>query len=403
VVAPCWVRIVPAATAHIVGTEIGKSHGVPGLPERLVPVDKVDPTALGPGEDMTVRAGPRVPVEVPGKLVHQARRERGPLAGVIAGSRSHGAVPRVLLLDLGADAGVGDVDVAAPVEPELAPADAGAEGDEQDEGPVAGVDGVGQLEDGPGVDERPFGVAFEAVAPAGVGVGRGAGHVRVALWRAWRHGRHASRLRDTLSIVKLKCIDIAAMYTWVMPKLWNETIEAHRRAVRDATLDTTAALVAEHGLRSVTMSQIAETTGIGRATLYKYFADVEAILVAWHERQVTGHLEYLAQVRDQAGDASQRLEAVLEAYALISHEHHDNELVAQLHRGEHVARAEQHLSDLIRDLLIEGAETGDVRDDVPPGELASYCLHALTAASNLPSKAAARRLVTVTLAGLAKP
>ncbi|MGH9249560.1 MAG: TetR/AcrR family transcriptional regulator, partial [Acidimicrobiales bacterium] len=25
-----------------------------------------------------------------------------------------------------------------------------------------------------------------------------------------------------------------------MPKLWNETIEAHRRAVRDATLDTTA-------------------------------------------------------------------------------------------------------------------------------------------------------------------
>jgi AcrR family transcriptional regulator len=56
-----------------------------------------------------------------------------------------------------------------------------------------------------------------------------------------------------------------------MPKLWNETIEAHRREVRDAILDNTAALVAEHGLLSVTMSQIAEETGIGRATLYKYF------------------------------------------------------------------------------------------------------------------------------------
>ena len=33
-------------------------------------------------------------------------------------------------------------------------------------------------------------------------------------------------------------------------------------------------------------------------------------------------------------------------------------------------------------------------------ELASYCLHALTAASSLPSKAAVRRLVKVTLAGL---
>ncbi|HEY6421986.1 MAG TPA: hypothetical protein VIY28_01795 [Pseudonocardiaceae bacterium] len=55
---------------------------------------------------------------------------------------------------------------------------------------------------------------------------------------------------------------------------------------------------------------------------------------------------------------------------------------------------------MIRDLLIEGAETGDVRDDVAPEELVSYCLHALTAASSLPSKAAVRRLVTVTLAGL---
>ena len=79
-------------------------------------------------------------------------------------------------------------------------------------------------------------------------------------------------------------------YSWVVPRLWDETIEAHRRAVRGATLDTTAALVAEHGLASVTMSQIAAETGIGRATLYKYFPDVDAILVAWHERQVAEHL-----------------------------------------------------------------------------------------------------------------
>ena len=196
------------------------------------------------------------------------------------------------------------------------------------------------------------------------------------------------------------------MYTGAMPKLWNETIEAHRREVRDAILDTTAALVAEHGLLSATMSQIAEKTGIGRATLYKYFPDVEAILLAWHERHVAGHLEHLAVLRDQAGGAAERLEAVLEAYALISYhrEHHGTELAALLHRGEHVARAQQQqLRDMIRNLLIEAAETGHVRDDVVPNELASYCLHALTAASSLPSEAAVRRLVTVTLAGLRPP
>ncbi|HLM22693.1 MAG TPA: TetR/AcrR family transcriptional regulator, partial [Propionibacteriaceae bacterium] len=160
----------------------------------------------------------------------------------------------------------------------------------------------------------------------------------------------------------------------MVPKLWNETIEAHRRAVREAVLDATAALVAEHGLRSLTMSQIAAETGIGRATLYKYFPDVEAILVAWHERQVSGHLEYLAEVRDQAGQPGERLEAVLEAYALIQHEHHGTELAALLHRSEHVARAQRQLHHFIRNLVTEGAKAGDLRDDVAPDELASYSI-----------------------------
>jgi AcrR family transcriptional regulator len=189
----------------------------------------------------------------------------------------------------------------------------------------------------------------------------------------------------------------------VVPRLWDETIEAHRRAVRGATLDTTAALVAEHGLASVTMSQIAAETGIGRATLYKYFPDVEAILVAWHERQVAEHLQQLAQVRNQAGHAGARLKAVLEAYALIVHQHHGSELAALLHRGARVARAEHQLRDFVQDLLREGAASGEVRDDVAPEELAGYCLHAVAAARILPSKAAVHRLVTVILHGLQPP
>lgn len=191
-----------------------------------------------------------------------------------------------------------------------------------------------------------------------------------------------------------------------MPKLWTDTIETHRRTVRDATIEATAGLVAEHGLRGVTMSQIAEATGIGRATLYKYFPDVEAILLAWHEREVSAHLEQLAQARDAAADARGRLEAVLEAYALIAHEsrgHHDSELAALLHRDEQVARAEQHLRSMMRQLLADAAAAGDVRDDIGPDELASYCLHALAAASSLPSRGAVRRLVAVTLAGLRPP
>lgn len=185
-----------------------------------------------------------------------------------------------------------------------------------------------------------------------------------------------------------------------MPKLWSKSIEAHRRAVREATLDATAGLVAEQGLRSVTMSQIAEATGIGRATLYKYFSDVEAILVAWHERQVAEHLAHLRDVRDQPGSAGERLEAVLTLYALNSHRHHGSELAVLLHRGVHIDQAERQLVEFIRGLVAEGAEAGELRNDVAPSELASYCLHALTAASSVSSKAAVHRLVSIVLAGL---
>jgi AcrR family transcriptional regulator len=193
---------------------------------------------------------------------------------------------------------------------------------------------------------------------------------------------------------------VGVTYTRVVPKLWNDTIEAHRREVREAILDATAALVHRQGLAAVTMSQIAEDTGIGRATLYKYFPDVESILVAWHERHVESHLEHLSQLARQNGSARQRLGAVLEAYALIMHHRHEPELSALLHRGDHVARAERRLQEFIRDLLSEGAKAGKLRRDVPPDELAKYCLHSLTAAASLSSKAAVQRLVAVTLAGL---
>ena len=191
-----------------------------------------------------------------------------------------------------------------------------------------------------------------------------------------------------------------AVYGKSVPRLWTATIEQHRRAVRDATIDATAALVTEHGLNAVTMSGIAEKTGIGRATLYKYFPDVEAILLAWHERQITTHLAHLAEARDHARTPGERLPAVLLAFAVLAHQRHDPDLTALLHRGERASRARRHLHGLLCDLLTDDVRAGCIRSDVPVEELAGYCVHALAAAGELRSAAAVRRLVSVTLAGL---
>jgi AcrR family transcriptional regulator len=198
---------------------------------------------------------------------------------------------------------------------------------------------------------------------------------------------------------------VVVSYASPVPRIWTETIEGHRREVRAAILSATWGLVEQHGVLSVTMSQIAHEAGIGRATLYKYFPDVEAILSAWHEDQVARHLEQLAAVRVRPGDAGGRLEAVLHAYALNVHQRpqHGTELGAVLHRshgGEHGLHARHQLHDMIRGLIAQAAESGDVRDDVAPDELAAYCLHAVAAAGGLPSVAAVRRLVSVVLAGV---
>ena len=186
-----------------------------------------------------------------------------------------------------------------------------------------------------------------------------------------------------------------------MPRIWSETIAAHRDAVRDATLDATAALVDSHGLTGLTMSEIARQSGIGRATLYKYFPDIESILAAWHERQVSEHLRQLAAVSEATAPA-ERLEAVLRPTSPRSGRRrgHSGDLAAMLHQGEHVTRAHAHLNEFITALIGEAAARGEARDDIPAAELAAYCLHALTASAAMPSEAAVDRLVGVTLAGL---
>jgi hypothetical protein len=134
-----------------------------------------------------------------------------------------------------------------------------------------------------------------------------------------------------------------------VPKLWTETIDAHRAAVRDAALDAMAA-----------------------------------------------HLDQLTAATDPAAPAIRRLEAILQTYAHLQQQsrHHGGELAMLLHRGAHVDQARQRLRDFVRQVIAEAARDGDVRTDVAAEELADYCLQALTAAG------AVARLVTVTLAGL---
>jgi AcrR family transcriptional regulator len=185
-----------------------------------------------------------------------------------------------------------------------------------------------------------------------------------------------------------------------MPRLWSSTIETHRASVRQAIFAATSDIVSERGLANVTMSEIAERAGIGRATLYKYFPDVESILIEWHQQQVARHLEQLVEASGNADSPSERIKVVLTTYALIRQSHGRSEMAATLHRGDHVARVRDQLHAFIAELIRNGAAVGSIRKDVPADELASFCLGALDSAAEMTSEIAVRRLVRVTLDAL---
>lgn len=188
-----------------------------------------------------------------------------------------------------------------------------------------------------------------------------------------------------------------------MPKLWSETIERHRQEVRDTVIRSAAALVDAQGLGGVTMQQVADQSGIGRATLYKYFPDLESIVLAWHDQQIKQHLEQLVSVRDQTTDLDKRLPAVLHAYAFIVGRfkgHHDSDLSLLLHRGQGALDGRRRLNEMVEDLLAEAAKAGLIRGDARPRELAAYCIRSLAAARDIGSRAGIARLVDVVLDGL---
>ncbi len=185
-----------------------------------------------------------------------------------------------------------------------------------------------------------------------------------------------------------------------MPRLWTTTIEAHKREVSDAVLDTTAALVSERGLADLTMAEIAERSGIGRATLYKYFPSLEAVLGACHQRAVGRHLAELRALAIADEPPGDRLAAVVRGYAQrVRGGDHDPAVAAQLHAGEHTKRSKNELWQFLVEIIAEAAAAGEARRDVPPGELADYCISAL-APSGRRSRPATDRIAVVVLDGL---
>lgn len=178
-----------------------------------------------------------------------------------------------------------------------------------------------------------------------------------------------------------------------MPKTWDDTLDSHRRAVRQTVMEAALALATERGFQKVSMSEVAARAGITRATLYKYFGDVDAIFQEWHRSTLHDHLARVVEIAGGEGDPTAKLSEILEIYALTVFRHHGTRFASVLHRHDHVQRAEADLLDMIENLVSAGARAGVFRKDIPPEELARFCHSSLSSAYMLADERAVRRAV----------
>lgn len=185
-----------------------------------------------------------------------------------------------------------------------------------------------------------------------------------------------------------------------MPKLWNESIDAHREAVSEAIFAAAGAIISSEGFGALSMARIAQDAGIGRATLYKYFSDIDAVLKAWHEQAIAVHLELVEGVASSHDDPLDALTHVLIAYGNIRRGHGDHPGVAMLHGLAHVTHAHDHLRARLRSLIQNCVKSGKVRGDIPTDELAGFALAGMDNANSAKSERAVERTVDLILKGI---
>jgi AcrR family transcriptional regulator len=161
------------------------------------------------------------------------------------------------------------------------------------------------------------------------------------------------------------------------------------RAVPDGIaerLEAAAVVFADHGFDQTRIEQLAEATGIPRATLYYYFAGKEDIL-AWLLRRMLAEMaEAVAAAAAGPGTARQRLEAVLRAKVEVQARHPatGRALMADLGRAgripEIAAAIQAAFHQPVRRLLAEGEADGSLRPVGDPETTASAVYGAITMA-----------------------
>lgn len=153
-----------------------------------------------------------------------------------------------------------------------------------------------------------------------------------------------------------------------MPRIRASSIAEHKTLTRDDILEAAAALFRAQGYIDTSLGDIAGYVGIGRTTLYEYFADKEDVLASLVEARIPEVMDHIVDDLPSDATARERLgELLIRALDYISN---DDDLGVLLMRAtprlgseaQHRIRAAHgRLEQEITDLCARGAASGEFR------------------------------------------
>lgn len=96
------------------------------------------------------------------------------------------------------------------------------------------------------------------------------------------------------------------MATGSAKKRVRKPVQRRSEATVDTILEAAAQIFRMHGAKGATTNRIAERAGVSIGSLYQYFPNKEALLVALMERHIGGSIEILGDVLQRNANASPR-------------------------------------------------------------------------------------------------
>lgn len=158
---------------------------------------------------------------------------------------------------------------------------------------------------------------------------------------------------------------------------WANVTEAYRDGQRASIATNALALLIEGGGAGLSMSALAQEAGISRPTLYRYYPDMESVLVGVAALVAQHDESFSAQVLAES-DPRGQLRAFLDAVTDPATHGHPSavELQAALpQEGRRMVRAhEDRARGLLADILRRGVQAGDFAADIDPDTDARFIL-----------------------------